>query len=346
MLFLGAGASKPLGVPTMKGFTEAVLKDLEKRGAHYEHLVASIKNYISNLGIEPDIEAVLTILEGKANPRKNLENLAAQQMVFPEEFSEASEKTVAWVALNEIEDSIYNICSGVIPQLATRVYAKLWETLSRSLSVPVRGGGRTILQPGSLVKRIFTTNYDLSLEIFLRSQGIIFDEGFRQDASGLSFADEWSRDGVQLVKLHGSINYYLMEGGKVVKSNAPLKHTDIYGERVTEQMMIYPMGEKYATRLPFYELLGQLRSSLFTEPFCIVIGYSFRDTAITNAFLDAVRVNPQLRVMLVSPHADRALESLDPNLRPRVGALSGELGNELLPQAIAEEIALVHPPLF
>jgi hypothetical protein len=31
MLFLGAGASKPVGIPTMKEFTSAILKDIEKK---------------------------------------------------------------------------------------------------------------------------------------------------------------------------------------------------------------------------------------------------------------------------------------------------------------------------
>src|SRR2546426_4029358 len=107
MLFLGAGASKPVGIPTMKEFTQAVLKDMEKRGVHYENLVASIQNDISRkFEVEPDIEAVLTVLDGKAKPRKSLDNLAAQQITFPEEYRSIPEKDLALLAMNEIETSI------------------------------------------------------------------------------------------------------------------------------------------------------------------------------------------------------------------------------------------------
>jgi hypothetical protein len=44
LLFLGAGASKPLGIPTMKEFTNAILKDIEKRGGNLQPLVASLQD--------------------------------------------------------------------------------------------------------------------------------------------------------------------------------------------------------------------------------------------------------------------------------------------------------------
>jgi hypothetical protein len=277
----------------------------------------------------------LTVLDGKVKPRKNLDNLAAQLIPLPEEFQNVAEKDMAWVAMTEIENSIYNICDGIVPQLAPAIYTKLWEALSAPISVRHRGGGTTQISGNSLIKRIFTTNYDRSMEIFLRSKRLKFDEGFRQDGSGdMVFRNEWSYDQydeVQLVKLHGSINYYLMETGKIVKNDSRLTHTNAYGERVSEQMMIYPMGEKYATRRPFYETLGELRSALFSEPLCIAIGYSFRDVAINNAFVDAFRVNPALQMILVSPSASRIRETLDPSLQGRTHAWNGSLGTELLP---------------
>jgi hypothetical protein len=344
MLFLGAGASKPLGIPTMKEFTRAVLEDMEKRKVNFEKVISTIQAGVTKFGVEADIEAILTILDGKVKPGKNLENLGAQLIDLPEEFRDAPEKDVAWVVMNEIENSIYNICSQVAPQLATKLYSRLWKMLSDPISIRYRENARTILPAGTLVKRVFTTDYDLSMEIFLRSEKIGFDDGFRVDDSGEnSFANLWSDQQVQLFKLHGSINYYLMENGKIVKSNAPLKHTNMYGDRVKEQMMIYPMGEKYATRRPFYETLGQLRSALQAEQFCIVIGYSFRDVAINNAFIDAIRINPSLRILLVSPSADRVKGTLDPNLATRVLAWNGSLGNDLLPQSIVETVSNSYP---
>jgi hypothetical protein len=134
-----------------------------------------------------------------------------------------------------------------------------------------------------------------------------------------------------------------MENGKIVKSTARLKHTDLYGERVREQMMIYPMGEKYATRRPFYEALGQLRTALTQETLCIAIGYSFRDIAINNAFLDAIQVNSRLRILLISPSADRIRGTLDPRFQERTITLPRSMEDGLLPNGIAEVVSTSYP---
>src|SRR2546427_7652765 len=102
--------------------------------------------------------------------------------------------------------------------------------------------------------------------------------------------------------------------------------------------MIYPTGEKYATRSPFYEYLGQLRQTLLSERVCIAIGYSFRDIAINNAFLDGISRNPNLRIILVGPSADRVRATLDPTIQKHVLGLHGEFGNELLPTSIMERV--------
>jgi hypothetical protein len=347
MLFLGAGASKPLGIPTMKEFTQAVLRDMGNRKVNFEPVISSIQAGVEKFGVEPDIETILTILDGKTKPRKSLENLGAQLIAFPQEFRQVSEQDLAWLVMKEIENSIYNICSQVIPQSASKHYAGLWKILSSPMSIPYQKGATTILPAGSLNRRIFTTDYDLSMEMFLRSQNVGFDEGFRIDDSGENvFANVWSDDQIQLVKLHGSISYYLMENGKIVKSNSRLAHTDLYGERVREQMMIYPMGEKYATRRPFYEGLGQLRRALSQETFCIAIGYSFRDVAINNAFLDAIQVNSKLRVLLISPSADRIRGTLDPRFQQRVITLPRSVEDGFLPNEIAEVVSTSYPEAY
>jgi hypothetical protein len=51
MLFLGAGASKPLGIPTMKEFTQAVLKDMDTRKRNYEPVVSSIQAGVRKFGL-------------------------------------------------------------------------------------------------------------------------------------------------------------------------------------------------------------------------------------------------------------------------------------------------------
>ena len=59
-------------------------------------------------------------------------------------------------------------------------------------------------------------------------------------------------------------------------------------EKIIDKMMIYPIGEIFATRTPYIETLSRFRNTLIEEKVVIVIGYSFRDDPINNAFIDRV----------------------------------------------------------
>jgi hypothetical protein len=69
-----------------------------------------------------------------------------------------------------------------------------------------------------------------------------------------------------------------------------------YGEKFNDHIMIYPVYEKYISREPFYSLYTAFRRILFEEQ--IVIGYSFRDISINNAFLDYIRTNKESRIII------------------------------------------------
>jgi hypothetical protein len=62
--------------------------------------------------------------------------------------------------------------------------------------------------------------------------------------------------------------------------------------------MIYPVYEKYISREPFYSLYTAFRRNLLEEQVIVVIGYSFRDISINNAFLDHIRTNENLRIIV------------------------------------------------
>jgi hypothetical protein len=128
--------------------------------------------------------------------------------------------------------------------------------------------------------------------------------------------------------------------GQIVRSDAILESADAYGREIKGRIMIYPTGEKYATRRPFYENLGQLRLALANqaERVCVAIGYSFRDAAINNAFVDGVTMNPKIRIVWVTPTAQVKSKDLDPALQSRVITLNGTFGEESLPRYIMQAI--------
>jgi hypothetical protein len=50
--------------------------------------------------------------------------------------------------------------------------------------------------------------------------------------------------------------------------------------------MVYPIYEKYISKDPFFSLHSYFRKMLYYQDVYIVIGYSFRDPSINNAFAE------------------------------------------------------------
>jgi hypothetical protein len=334
LLFLGAGASKPFGVPTMAEFTNEILSILEKKDPYFAETVRGIQADVSRFGLNPDIEAILTVLHGRIEPDKALKDVGPLVTLFTKDYRKHGPDNYPGRVVNEIEQAVSERCRKIDHEKAAQMFGGLWDNLTK----PDWNGGQNSFHR-IVPQKIFTTNYDLSIETFCRRHHIGFDEGFKEDTVGeMAFSNQWSKGAIFLYKMHGSINYYVKEDGKIVRSEAPLEYVNQYGEQGIRPHMIYPAGEKYATRWPNYEYLSQLRQALFSEPVCLVIGYSFRDIPINNAFLDAIQKNPGLQVILIGPSALRIKENLE--FRDHIIAMKGEFGKDpaSVPNAILKEL--------
>ena len=62
MIFLGAGASKELGIKTMQELTDEVINLLKNSGHEEEtkEIISALKQY----DIKPDFEAIFSVIEG------------------------------------------------------------------------------------------------------------------------------------------------------------------------------------------------------------------------------------------------------------------------------------------
>jgi SIR2-like protein len=89
------------------------------------------------------------------------------------------------------------------------------------------------------------------------------------------------RNNPNYIKLHGSIDWWLDDSQRVVNSLVGPENPFVV---LTERTIIYPIYEKHITRDPFFTLYEYFRRTLFREDIVIVIGYSFRDLTINNAF--------------------------------------------------------------
>jgi len=160
--------------------------------------------------------------------------------------------------------------------------------------------------------KIFTTNYDLCLELAAETLGMPYLDGFSfgfprrfhgrwldydfvrrgKDKAGSEFLD-----GVfQLLKLHGSIDWELQEATNSVlrKPNTDKPH------------LVYPRDEKFALSYeqPFLEMISRYQTALREQDTCLfVVGFGFNDHHLVQPIRTALLTNPNSFRMVVVDHA-------------------------------------------
>lgn len=151
-----------------------------------------------------------------------------------------------------------------------------------------------------------TVNYDLVLEIyrtqtnvagvpkFIKSRGFVDDNGIQVlNTPGLMHGG----NNPNYIKLHGSIDWWLDDSQRAISSLVGPENPFVV---LKERTMIYPIYEKHITRDPFFTLYEYFRRTLFKEDIVIVIGYSFRDLTINNAFSDWLASKPESRLIITA----------------------------------------------
>lgn len=163
--------------------------------------------------------------------------------------------------------------------------------------------------------KLFTTNYDLCFETAAGRQGLVVLDGFsftqprhfdprfflydivRRPPSGDEIGTPL--EGVfHLYKLHGSVNWARDPVGDIEVKLNPTPES---------ACLIYPAKGKYQQSYiqPHLELISQYLSALREPNTClIVVGYGFNDDHLSEPILAAVRTNPFLRLIIVTPNLD------------------------------------------
>jgi hypothetical protein len=101
---------------------------------------------------------------------------------------------------------------------------------------------------------------------------------------------------IEYLKLHGSVDWWLGEDNNI--------YHDFTGQnpliRLRERMIIYPIYEKYISKEPFFTLYQYFRRNLVFEDVIIIIGYSFADISINNAFIDWLTYKNTARLIVIA----------------------------------------------
>jgi hypothetical protein len=349
LIFLGAGASVPFGIPTMNEFTDRVAESLSGINKEWENRVLEIKSTLQTKGLRYDIEILSTALSIFSDPSLYRTYLTPF-FAFSEYPVPQGNHSLAGI-LKEVKKEIYRVCKRYNRSDANKIYQGLFDSLYSVDLTKINADGNLERFSYPVNYEVFTTNYDLSFSKFLEYQRKDYADGFSgADRGGISiftnnwFTDHSKPDTMKFGKLHGSINYYKHEDGRIVKYPISLDEEDMSNEGIIDNMMIYPIGEKYATITPYFEILAKFRNTLINEKVVIVIGYSFRDDAINKAFIDRVlRHKTNFKIVLVDPNVDENKKDLPPVLQPWVTTIKAKFDSKNCPDLIVSAIQDRHP---
>ena len=202
-----------------------------------------------------------------------------------------------------------------------------------------------------LFRHTATTNYDLILERYDKD----YDRRFNRDRTaqpkhflkrGFSRGNyQWNepyldltsidlpknQDSIIYLKLHGSIDWWFRNSdGRIV----PRECSDsLMGEVYDTRLMIYPAYDKRTTRDPFSALHTTFQTMLSINDVYIVIGYSFRDFSINEAFQNALG-SDESRMIIINPNRDRIINKIQGFPDHKIDIIEIPFGDERLIDAL------------
>ena len=296
VIFLGAGASQPLGLKLMKDFVDSLRNDNPPE----EELFEAISK--QNEDLEYLFEE-LSSLETKeyltfTPQREGMSALGLDRsFVIGHGIKERARDLNSW-----LKEKVFLHYRQVKEQDKLAVLAN-------------------ILRPFLLKSRplvVFTTNYDPVVETLCYEHlKCALVDGFqanpirpeyfwnRQVFDEASFS---SGPSLVLFKLHGSANW-VRSGVRILKG-APMFGGE---DPLHKNVLIFPATRKVAIEDPYFTSYDYLGKCLSNAKLCLVIGYSFRDYDALTRFKAAGIQNPNLNIVVFDPKATELIKFLTGN---------------------------------
>lgn len=103
--------------------------------------------------------------------------------------------------------------------------------------------------------------------------------------------------------------------------------------------MIYPVYEKHISRDPYFALHYYFRYLLHINDVYLVIGFSFRDPSINNAFRDALINKATSRMIIVNSNRKAIRKRVDEIFpKEKIDFIENQFGNANLPSVLKEHL--------
>lgn len=305
----GAGVSKDAGVPLMGPLTDRVIaiapngqrellagvRDTLPDGAHIEHLLSHLADHIAIAQRSKDKEVLLL---GQTWTVKDLCDL------FDETLHSIA-KTVRWGFRPASAESAEEVGDTGKPIIKIDDHLKFATALFQHSQAGV--------QERRGPAHIFTTNYDTLVEDALGLACVSYWDGFTGGAVAYRshrFGSTQLPSGCRayIVKLHGSVDWHIDEGGRVWR----VRDGDSYPE-ASKRVLIYPQSSKYLAtqRDPFAAQFELFRRQIGASGGHVLVtcGYSFGDEHINDEIEASMARSENDTALIALVRKDAALPS-------------------------------------
>ncbi len=315
VVFLGAGASKSLGMPLMADFVSGIQEDpdlvarplhkaLLSKDTDLEHVLEELDQLSGKAYVDAAYGKLRLADRIKNSNDPNYRATASPGDYFGQTATQAREIT------------------QILRKKIFETYASIKEPPKLlHIFTPFLDGLFTNMYSSKSPLVIFTTNYDPAIEMYagLSSPYYALSDGFRTDAS--EGAIVWDRkvfdtyslsEGTKqlvLFKLHGSTRW-----SRVRNLIAKIPFDQFADVNAPHQnVLIYPAKTKIALEDPFFTAYDYFQRTLDLTKLVISIGYSFRDYDALTKLKTASLFNPELTVLVVDPKAQERCAMLQEN---------------------------------
>ena len=339
VIFLGAGASVPLGMKTTAEFYRWLSN---QKGIDWK-LLDQISSHIEpseEIGKAPDVEALLDFLETFIESARFLGKFGAlddakRTIVEQREKSTGVKQFLTPPPEEEIVRDLDEVVTlhDHVKDLVVTHYSEIDENKAFELYQPLLKRFPPFTLP------VFTTNYDLAIEKAFEHPEAQFRliDGFEREKrttpewSGHSYRaykpPEKGRD-VILFKLHGSVDWHLTPAGSIQRVETKERNP---GQMKT--ILVYPSRQKWEIHdEPFRRSYDYLFACLAHAQTCMIVGFSFRDQEIVEQLRAAIGINKDLVLWIVDPNVASIIEHLTKKLgfKPHVYPIEKEFCREVI----------------
>jgi len=220
LIFLGAGASKSFGIPTMidfvKKFDKWLIKNAEEEEITTYEKIREILGGLKDIGYYPDLELLMSILKDLSDIKNFKKRRVPSDLIYDRiindidffskgtitvDFEELKQREKKLTEKEEIfKNLLINLKKFVLQKCLAfdsnkiyTIYDKFFNTILSADTVKFfDGSSQKISGMYSFYKprygtisfpecNVFTTNYDVCFEMYCEERGIFLTDGFKSD---------------------------------------------------------------------------------------------------------------------------------------------------------------------